>query len=42
MEETDLLGWVQMIGLLNRRIELVPVLPEENLMHAPRWDEGCV
>ena len=42
MEETDLLGWVQMIDLLNRRIEMVPVLPAENLMHAPRWHGGCV
>ena len=42
MEETDLLGWVQMIDLLNRRVEMVPVLPVENLTHAPGWDGGCV
>ena len=35
MKETDLQGWVQMIDLLNRRVEMVPVLPAEHLMHAP-------
>ena len=41
--ETELLGQVQMNSWFEQEYGLVPVLPgDEELMHALRWDGGCV